>query len=348
MVWLRRIGFFFALGFLILTFVNASWLADSPKGYVRLLASRGVIQQPAVLPLKEGQCPAQAIETPVHDFLENTLPALQQASGFGAGMVQVDVQMTQDGQLVLLRDKTLDCRTNGKGEVRAATLAQLKALDAGYGYSADGGKTFPLRGKGVGYIPTIDDTLAAMPTEPLLFNLTGQEPAVAAKLAEALAASGRAVEKIGDGFIADEKALAPIRARFPKAWAFSMEGARQCTSDYKLQGWLGMTPASCKNGTLLVAMNRQILFAGWPDRLQARMAAVGARVIMTGADSGSGEPRGLDLPEQIREVPASFTGYVLVDDIWVVGPARQAKADRRNGREIEETEALLVKRRENR
>ncbi len=58
-------------------------------------------------------------------------------------MVEIDVAPTKDGKMVLFHDWTVDCRTNGKGETRDLTLAELKALDIGYGYTADGGKTYP-------------------------------------------------------------------------------------------------------------------------------------------------------------------------------------------------------------
>lgn len=348
MQWIRRIAFGLAVTFLIMTFVNASWLAPTPKGYPKLVAVRGIGQQPVKPDGKPGDCTARQIEPPVHELIENTAPSIQRASGMGAAMIMVDVNATADGQIVLLRDKALDCRTNGKGDVSAATAAQLRGLDAGYGYSADGGQSFPLRGQGIGYIPTLADALQAQPKEPLLFNLTGKDPAVAAKLVDALLASGREVEKLGDSFMGDDAALAPIKRRFPGAWAFSMEAARRCTSDYQLQGWLGLTPASCKQGTILIPINRQWSFAGWPDRLIARMAAVGGHVVVTGPASGGTEPRGLDLPEQIGQVPASFNGPIWVSDMWVIGPALHPAGDRRNGREKEETDALIAKRRENR
>ena len=348
MRWIRRIGFVLAVAFLIMTFVNASWLAAKPTGYPKLLAVRGISQQPAKLNPQADDCTARQIEPPVHEYLENTLPALQRASGMGAAMVMVDVNTSADGKVLLLRDKALECRTNGKGDVGAMTLAQLRALDGGFGYSADGGKTFPLRGRGAGYIPTLDDALRALPSEPILYNLSGKDPAVAAKLVDALLASDRDIEKLGDSFMGDKAALTPIRRRFPNAWAFSMEAARRCTADYKLQGWLGLTPASCKQGTILIPVNRQWLFAGWPNRLIARMAAVGAHIVVTGPASDGPEPRGLDLPEQIGQVPASFNGHIWVSDLWVIGPALHPAGDRRNGREKAETEVLIEKRREHR
>jgi glycerophosphoryl diester phosphodiesterase len=49
----------------------------------------------------------------------------------GATAIEVDVRTTNDGQLIILHDATLDRTTNGKGPVVDKTLADLKQLDAG-------------------------------------------------------------------------------------------------------------------------------------------------------------------------------------------------------------------------
>lgn len=44
MVWLRGALFTGALAFLVLTFVNASWLVTAPPGRPRLIANGGIAQ----------------------------------------------------------------------------------------------------------------------------------------------------------------------------------------------------------------------------------------------------------------------------------------------------------------
>lgn len=46
-------------------------------------------------------------------------------------MVEVDVQVTADGRLVVMHDETLDRTTDGHGAVRDKTWAEIRALDAG-------------------------------------------------------------------------------------------------------------------------------------------------------------------------------------------------------------------------
>jgi glycerophosphoryl diester phosphodiesterase len=347
MKWIKRGGLALAAAFLVMTFVNASWLAAAPKGYVRLLAHRGTMQQFSHRGLGNEDCTATRIEAPVHEYLENTLRGLQMADGLGAYMIEVDVAPTADGRIALFHDHALDCRTNGKGEVREYTLAQLKTLDAGYGYTSDHGKTFPFRGKAVGYIPSVEEAVAVVPTVPLLYNLKGKSPDEAQVLIAALKAAHRDVVKLGDTFSAPEAELAPIRAAFPGVWAYSEQGIKACTKAYLASGWLAMTPEACRNGTIAVPINYQWAFAGWPNKLQARMAAVGGHVILIGP-YGSDQPMGLDLPEQIGDVPSTFTGTVWVDDIWTIGPALHPAANHRNAREEAETAAQLEARRKGR
>ncbi len=327
--WGMRIALVLAIAFLVLTVINASWMVPAPRGYVKLIAHRGAHQLYDRAGLTRDSCTANRIEVPVHDYLENTVQGMLQAQRLGAQMIEVDVAPTADGGIALFHDWTLDCRTNGKGEVRAATMAQLKALDAGYGYTADQGKTFPFRGKGVGAIPSLAEAVTALPDRPLIFNFKSKDASEADQLAKALQAAGRDVAKVGDAFYGADAPVARIRQLYPRAWTFSMGGARACTMDYLKYGWFTVVPESCRNGTLIVPLNRQWAFAGWPNRLLERMEKVGARVVVVGPD-GKGRDRGLTLPEEIGQVPSSFNGYIWVEDIYAVGPALHPAFNKRN------------------
>ena len=62
---------------------------------------------------------------------ENTVPAAERAFAAGADMVEVDVQLSADGAVVLMHDATVDRTTDGAGCVGALTFEELSALDAG-------------------------------------------------------------------------------------------------------------------------------------------------------------------------------------------------------------------------
>ena len=57
---------------------------------------------------------------------ENTLPAFERALELGASEVELDVQLSRDGALVLFHDRTLDGKTNLSGAVRDHTADALR------------------------------------------------------------------------------------------------------------------------------------------------------------------------------------------------------------------------------
>jgi glycerophosphoryl diester phosphodiesterase len=63
---------------------------------------------------------------------ENTLASIASALELGAVAIEMDVQLTRDGHVVVLHDPTLDRTTSGRGDVRELTLAEVRAVSAGY------------------------------------------------------------------------------------------------------------------------------------------------------------------------------------------------------------------------
>jgi len=63
---------------------------------------------------------------------ENTLVSFASALEVGAVLVELDVQLTADGRVVVLHDATLERTTTGRGDVRRMTLAEIRAFSAGY------------------------------------------------------------------------------------------------------------------------------------------------------------------------------------------------------------------------
>jgi glycerophosphoryl diester phosphodiesterase len=321
-VW-KPLGLAIAGVAITLSLINASWIAPDPKGRLILVARRGV--GPAIPPaaLAQGGCTATRISPPPEDnlFIENSLPSLFRAMRLGAGAIEVDVQRTRDGQAVLFRDTTLECRTNGRGAVRDHDLAGLKALDIGHGYTADGGRTFPLRGRGIGGMATVEEALREVPTTRLIFNLPGGDPAVADALVEAF---GRAGTRIDGkyGFHGDPAAVARVKALAPAAFTFATGGPNACLEDYFRVGWTSFVPASCRNTTLILPLDGQFALWGWPNRFLARMAGAGTQVMMVSRQS-AGALVGLETVEQIDDVPRDFRGYLWIEDFLEVGSAVQ-------------------------
>jgi glycerophosphoryl diester phosphodiesterase len=66
---------------------------------------------------------------------ENTLAAIRAGISRGVDFIELDVQRTRDGQLVIIHDHSVDRTTNGTGFVSDLSWNQLHALDAGVGES---------------------------------------------------------------------------------------------------------------------------------------------------------------------------------------------------------------------
>lgn len=64
---------------------------------------------------------------------ENTMAAFHLALEQHADGFELDVMLSQDGELVVIHDDTVDRTTNGTGRVKDMTLKELRALDAGDG-----------------------------------------------------------------------------------------------------------------------------------------------------------------------------------------------------------------------
>jgi glycerophosphoryl diester phosphodiesterase len=63
---------------------------------------------------------------------ENTLASFASALEVGAELVELDVQLTADGHVIVLHDPRLERTTTGRGDVRRLTLAEVRSVSAGY------------------------------------------------------------------------------------------------------------------------------------------------------------------------------------------------------------------------
>ena len=59
---------------------------------------------------------------------ENSLATIQRSIELGMDIVEIDVNKTKDGKLILMHDQTLDRTTTGSGKVSDMTLSEIKSL----------------------------------------------------------------------------------------------------------------------------------------------------------------------------------------------------------------------------
>ncbi len=73
-------------------------------------------------------------------YPENTMLAFRKAVEAGVDGMEFDVQLSKDGEIVIIHDEKVDRTTDGKGNVRDMTLAELKKLDASAAFKGVYGK----------------------------------------------------------------------------------------------------------------------------------------------------------------------------------------------------------------
>jgi glycerophosphoryl diester phosphodiesterase len=316
---IRIVGALAVLLALFIYWNNAAWLTDAPAGKPLLLAHRGLAQTFDLDGVTGDTCTATRIHTPTHPYLENTLPSIGAAFRAGAGIVEFDVHPTTDGRFAVFHDWSLDCRTDGTGVTREHTLAQLRALDVGYGYTADSGRTFPFRGKGVGLMTSLDEVLAAFPDGRFLIHIKSNDPeegnGLAARLGEFTPTQRERLIVYGG-----DLPVAALRQHLPDIRAMSRASLKQCVLRYIAIGWAGYVPAACRHSLVLIPVNVAPWLWSWPNGFLVRMARAGSIVIVVGPYDGGEFSRGIDSEDDFRRLPTGFAGGIWTNRIDRLGP----------------------------
>lgn len=317
------------LGFALLVWAfNSSLIASAPQGRTRLLAHRGAHQTFSHEDVGNDTCTATLIDPPTHGYLENTIAGMQAAFAAGADVVEIDVHLTPDDTFAVFHDWTLECRTDGSGVTEETDSATLKRLDIGYGYTADGGKSHPFRGKGVGRMPMLDEVFAADPAGRLLINFKSRRPEEGEALAARLKANPDWRETVFGVYGGAEPTQAALAA-VPGLKGYTGRSAMTCLTRYLAVGWIGYVPQACRNTLVPVPSNYAWLLWGWPNRFLARMQDAGSDVILIGPYGSESGTTGIDTAEQLGRVPEQFSGFVWTNRILEIGPildeARQAR-----------------------
>ncbi len=298
-------------------FNNASWLATPPSSGPLLLAHRGVHQTFSFEGITGDTDTSKRIHPPEHPYLENTIASMEAAFRHGADVVEFDVQPTTDGRFAVFHDWILDYRTDGKGVTREHTLGDLKKLDIGYGYTSDGGQTFPFRGKGVGLMPSLDEVLETFPDRQFLINIKSDDPGEGRKLAAVLAKLPPSHRALLSAYGSDLPMTA-LKERLPDLRVMSRSSLKQALVDYLATGWSGRVPSSCRNTLIHVPENYAPFLWGWPNRFLARMEEAGSRVVLVAGEGK--ESRGFDSIEDLSRLPGNYKGGIWTNRIDRIGP----------------------------
>lgn len=110
----------------------------------------------------------------------NTILALETAWNMGADVLEVDVQQTRDGVLILRHDDTLDRTTDLTGLIAELDWEEIAQADAGATWVIEG-ESFANRGI---KIPTLADTLSAFPDARWTVEIKNDTPRAATAMCD--------------------------------------------------------------------------------------------------------------------------------------------------------------------
>jgi glycerophosphoryl diester phosphodiesterase len=105
---------------------------------------------------------------------ENTLPSFRRALELGADALEMDIHLTRDGHIVVSHDADGSRMAGVVQEIRAATLAEVKAWDVGQGF-VDARGARPYAGAGF-EVPTLDEVLTELADVPLNIDIKQRQP----------------------------------------------------------------------------------------------------------------------------------------------------------------------------
>ena len=109
---------------------------------------------------------------------ENTIASFKRAIVQGAEIIETDARLSEDKEIILIHDETVERTTNGKGRVSQLTLKELKGLDAGSWL----GKKFSSE-----RIPTLSEAIAIVRGKAKLdIELKGKDPFLPEKVVSLL------------------------------------------------------------------------------------------------------------------------------------------------------------------
>lgn len=161
----------------------------------------------------------------------------------------------------MFHDWSVECRTNGKGVTRELGMTYLRTLDLGYGYTADGGRTYPFRGRFVGQMKTFHEVLTTFPDRRFLINIKSNDPAEADQPVEYLKAKGdEKDERLS--VVASDKVLDRVEAIAPKIRVLSVDRTKACSLRYIAVVWSGYVLEICRHRTIGVPTNLRWAFWG--------------------------------------------------------------------------------------
>jgi len=153
---------------------------------------------------------------------ENTLAAFERALSQGADYLETDIHRTRCGRIVVSHDGDVSRMTDGHGQIAELSFAELRDLDAGHGFTPDGGRSFPERGRGH-RMPLLEEVFEAFPEARINLELKATDPALAHDTLAMIRRHGREDRTLVAG--AEDETLAILRSAIARTGISPAVGA---------------------------------------------------------------------------------------------------------------------------
>jgi glycerophosphoryl diester phosphodiesterase len=165
---------------------------------------------------------------------ENTIPAFDAGLAAGADGLELDVQVSSDGEVVVCHDPTLDRTTDATGPIVARSAAELAKVTATgrFGVDLEHAWTGPRAG-----IPTLREVLDRYPDAALIVEIKAGTPEAAQAVVDVVRDAG-AIDRVcvGSFSLAAIEAVRGFEPRMPTS-ASRKEGQWAL-----YRSWLGLSP----------------------------------------------------------------------------------------------------------
>ncbi len=193
-------------------------------------------------------------------------------------MIELDVQLTRDGEVVVIHDWTLARTTDGHGRVASRTLSELRRLDAGAWFGP------AYRGE---RIPTLREVLDAVAL-PVNVELKAQgDDGLEDRTLAAVREAGAAARVVFSSF--DAASLVRMRRRAADVDIAVLWSRRRLTTAIELAHGVGATALHIRKGAVVPAEVRIARASGLDVRVwtvneageSAGLAALGVGAVFT-------------------------------------------------------------------
>jgi glycerophosphoryl diester phosphodiesterase len=201
-------------------------------------------------------------------FLENTVDGIRRAFELGAQRVEIDLQLSADGEIMVFHDAKLLCRTGENKFVKDLRVKDLKKLDIARNLKFLNIEDNPLKGTGIGQIPTLREVLKNFPGRGFLLNPKTDNPIFLKRLNEILTdftvkKKTHSIESFS--MWGPYGAWKSLTLTFPQfGERFSNGGiGRNCEFDYERYGWSGYFPTACRGFVLALSATKLKQWSLW-------------------------------------------------------------------------------------